>query len=155
MREEELRMARRAQRAREDLRARDRAGEELSDVGFHQIQARSTHGRRRGEERVGVRELATERLHHIGADLVATRADRRTDGCKTVFRTRPEVFDHQAKRAFDDTSKRPPPSSVNGRTGARPHIQQEDGRAISRVNAQHDLARAREEGVADRWGLSP
>jgi len=168
--EQQIGTAARTQIAGKDIFTGNASFQELQSIGFGQVQedffgrrlvtrrhpvqplqrVRLVPGAQLIEEFGGVRKLRLEGRSHFRADLVATPADRRTDGSEQIFWLRSKLHLHPANRFGDDASQRSAPTRMHRRDCAIPGIRQENGHAVRGLHRQQQAGTVGDGGVCAR-----
>ena len=100
-----------------------------------------------GEPFWGFGKLGEELGGDFGADFVAATADGGADGGEEVSGVRFELHLHLADGFDDDAGERAAPAGVDGGDGTLLGVDEEDGDAVSGLNAQKEAGAVGDGGV--------
>ncbi len=170
--EEEVAAARGAQIADEDVWGAQAGAEELSAIGFAEVEqdilgralvARGHHihplnriGLVTGAEFVepfgGFGKLRLELGGNFGADFVAAAADRRADGGEEAAGLGAELHLHLADGFDDDALQRAAPAGMDGSDGAFFRIDEENGDTVGGLHTEKETGAVGDRSVARHGG---
>jgi hypothetical protein len=87
---------------------------------------------------VGHRPLLPKRLEDLGADLIATAADGRTEVKPHIRGARPEGTKHRLESPFEDPGRDAAPARMDGSDRPTSRIDQEDRNAVGGGHGQEN-----------------
>ena len=96
-----------------------------------------------------INKLRFELLAHFRPNVVAASVDARADGSFDILRQRSEATAHFSNAFFDDAFDRATPTSVKHSHGSLLGIDEDNGQAISRLDAQQNAGQASNEAIAN------